>query len=229
MVALDEAIAQLGTSASDVTAARTLDLRARSLHSLDFLERCASELQLLLLSSNMLSQLDDALIACARLRKLDISANAIDGLPPKADMARLAQMQVLYLHDNQLTSLKSIGSLSALPQLVRLTLHGNPLASHPSYRHVVVNSVVSLRALDTYIISDEELIEDTSFSERCARGAQLPRRARPPRPCIAADPVVLARYAPMSAAAHLPLYEGLPPSRDAPAPAEADTVLYISE
>ena len=53
-----------------------------------------------------------------------------------------------------------------MPVLLRLTLFDNALAQHPNYRHFVVNSIVTLRALDRHVISDEELIEGAEFTER---------------------------------------------------------------
>ena len=70
---------------------------------------------------------------------------------------------MLYLHGNQLGSLKTAGRLAALPKLVRATFFDNPLATHQNYRHFLVNSIFSLRALDMHVISDEELIEGAKF------------------------------------------------------------------
>lgn len=44
-----------------------------------------------------------------------------------------------------------------------LTLYDTPLSLKRNYRHHVVNSVWSLKALDSYVISDEEIIEDAVF------------------------------------------------------------------
>ena len=87
--------------------------------------------------------------------------------PPRDELrGRLPALQVLYLHGNQLATLKAAGALAFLPALLRLTLHDNPLATHPNYRHFLVNSILSLRALDLHVISDEELIEGAHFPAR---------------------------------------------------------------
>ena len=57
-------------------------------------------------------------------------------------------------------------NLLKLPKLLRVTLFDNPLATHPNYRHFLVNSIFSLRALDLHVISDEELIEGAHFPSR---------------------------------------------------------------
>ncbi|XP_062412078.1 leucine-rich repeat and IQ domain-containing protein 3 isoform X2 [Sardina pilchardus] len=43
--------------------------------------------------------------------------------------------------------------------LAALTLHNTPLSLMENYRHCMVNSLWSLKALDKYVISDEEIIE----------------------------------------------------------------------
>ena len=54
----------------------------------------------------------------------------------------------------------------SLPSVMHITLFGNPVCSIPGYRHYLVNSIQSLVALDNFIITDEERIEDASFGYR---------------------------------------------------------------
>lgn len=49
---------------------------------------------------------------------------------------------------------------------MHLTLFSNPVCTIPGYRHFLVNSNQSLLALDNFIITDEERIEDASFGYR---------------------------------------------------------------
>ena len=49
---------------------------------------------------------------------------------------------------------------------MHLTLFSNPVCSIPGYRHFLVNSMQSLLALDNFVITDEERIEDASFGYR---------------------------------------------------------------
>ena len=72
----------------------------------------------------------------------------------------------MYLHDNNITNWNDIQSLVSLPQVIHLTLFGNPVCSIPGYRHFLVNSIHSLLALDNFVITDEERIEDASFGYR---------------------------------------------------------------
>jgi hypothetical protein len=49
---------------------------------------------------------------------------------------------------------------------MHITLFNNPVCQIPGYRHFLVNSLPTLKALDNYIITDEERIEDASFGYR---------------------------------------------------------------
>jgi hypothetical protein len=56
--------------------------------------------------------------------------------------------------------------LATLPSVLHITLFSNPVCLIPGYRHFLVNSVPSILALDHFIITDEERIEDASFGYR---------------------------------------------------------------
>ena len=160
---LDELTLLDGTTAREAASARVVELRGKGLTSVDPLADCARALQVALLSGNLLSALEEPIMQCSRLLKLDLSNNGISTLPKREEWARLPELQCLYLHGNQLGSLKMAGRLAALPKLVRATFFDNPLATHQNYRHFLVNSIFSLRALDMHVISDEELIEGAKF------------------------------------------------------------------
>ena len=78
----------------------------------------------------------------------------------------LSQLKFLYLHNNNISNWSDIQSLVSLPEIMHLTLFSNPVCSIPGYRHFLVNSVTSLLALDNFVITDEERIEDASFGYR---------------------------------------------------------------
>jgi hypothetical protein len=161
-ITLDTFAALQGTSAAELTEARALDLRGLSLQNVELLSACPA-LRILHLSSNLLARVPSAVLGCGRLVKLDLSSNALTSLPGPQQLAQLKALKVFYLHDNQLSSLKACRALAELPCLSRLSLCGNPLARHGSYRHFLVNTIASLRCLDEYLISDEELIEGAHF------------------------------------------------------------------
>ncbi|XP_008112298.1 leucine-rich repeat and IQ domain-containing protein 3 isoform X2 [Anolis carolinensis] len=72
----------------------------------------------------------------------------------------MTDLRLLYLHDNGISALENVHSLSFCPNLTALTLFNTPLCLKIAYRHIVVNSIFSLKALDFYVISDEEIMED---------------------------------------------------------------------
>ncbi len=47
-----------------------------------------------------------------------------------------------------------------------LTMYDTPLSLKRNYRHHVVNSIWSIKALDNFVVSDEEIIEDAEFGGR---------------------------------------------------------------
>ena len=175
-----------------------LDLRELALNDVDEIGVCSS-LQVVLLSANLFQQLSpNAFFQCTRLKKLDLARNGITALPDRNIWGQLRELVVLYLHDNQLASLHALGELVGLPLILRLTAYDNPLAKHPSYRHYCVNSLISLRALDLHVVSDEELIEGATFPPslrtKCP-AASLPIFAPPPPqhlPAPATDQALLA-------------------------------------
>ena len=56
--------------------------------------------------------------------------------------------------------------MTSLPEILHITLFSNPVCSIPGYRHFIVNSLPGLKALDNFVITDEERIEDASFGYR---------------------------------------------------------------
>jgi len=74
----------------------------------------------------------------------------------------------VFLHDNSISKLDNIHYMAASSSISILTLYDTPLSLRPNYRHHLVNSLWSLKSLDNYVISDEEIIEDSSFGGRYA-------------------------------------------------------------
>jgi len=54
----------------------------------------------------------------------------------------------------------------SLQSILHITLYANPVCAIPGYRHFIVNSIPGLKALDNFVITDEERIEDASFGYR---------------------------------------------------------------
>lgn len=100
------------------------------------------------------------------LKKIDLSENEIETLPPANVFAGLANLQFLYLHNNNISKWQDLQSLVSLPAIMHITLFANPVCAIPGYRHFMVNSIAGLKALDNFVITDEERIEDASFGYR---------------------------------------------------------------
>lgn len=106
------------------------------------------------------------LINFPNLKKLDLSNNQLTQLPNVHVFAGLTSLKFLYLHNNNITKWQDLQSLTGLTSIIQITLFNNPVCQVPGYRHYIVNSIQGLKALDNYIITDEERIEDASFGYR---------------------------------------------------------------
>ncbi|XP_005095281.1 uncharacterized protein LOC101845313 [Aplysia californica] len=124
-----------------------------------------TRLTICLLANNYLTKID-ALVACRHLIKLDLHSNQLSSLPAPVFWSSLRKLQSLHLHDNPLGKFETLQILGSAPALTILTLFDTPLSLKKNYRHHVVNSIWSLKALDHHVISDEEIIEDAVFSRR---------------------------------------------------------------
>lgn len=78
----------------------------------------------------------------------------------------MRKLEIALLHDNGISKLDAIRSLSCSPSLTILTLYDTPLSLKKNYRHHVVNGIWSLKALDFYVVSDDEIIEDAQMPEK---------------------------------------------------------------
>lgn len=90
----------------------------------------------------------------------------MSSLPSGQVFKGLVNLKFLYLHNNKISRWQDISSLSTLPSVMHITLFSNPVCLIPGYRHFLVNSIPTLLALDHFIITDEERIEDASFGYR---------------------------------------------------------------
>eukprot|EP00753_Platysulcus_tardus_P018711 PLAT7005.4.p1 GENE.PLAT7005.4~~PLAT7005.4.p1 ORF type:complete len:1245 (+),score=602.54 PLAT7005.4:253-3735(+) len=140
---------------------RVIDLHGRELRSCPPLRRFPG-VEILFLNSNIVTRLS-SISSCRNLRKLDLGFNALTSLPGRSVWASLPRLEILYLHDNSLPTLDEVLPLQAAPSLVYLTLFNNPVASTEHYRHNVVN-LLQLKALDMFVVADEELIRDSAPS-----------------------------------------------------------------
>uniref|UniRef100_G1P5Y6 Leucine rich repeats and IQ motif containing 3 n=1 Tax=Myotis lucifugus TaxID=59463 RepID=G1P5Y6_MYOLU len=141
------------------------------LKSMENLQSCIS-LKICIFSNNFITNISP-LGSCIKLVKLDLHGNQllliifqIKSLPDVRFWSRLKSLKLLYLHDNGFAKLKNVCMLSACPSLIALTLFDCPVSLKKGYRHVLVNTILPLKALDHHVISDEEIIQNFHLPER---------------------------------------------------------------
>uniref|UniRef100_A0A673U442 Leucine rich repeats and IQ motif containing 3 n=1 Tax=Suricata suricatta TaxID=37032 RepID=A0A673U442_SURSU len=134
------------------------------LKSMENLQSCIS-LRVCILSNNFITNIHP-LQSCIKLVKLDLHGNQIKSIPDTKFWSGLKTLKLLYLHDNGFAKLKNICMLSACPSLIALTMFDCPVSLKKGYRHVLVNSIWPLKALDHHVISDEEIIQNWHLPER---------------------------------------------------------------
>ncbi|KAK0063567.1 leucine-rich repeat and IQ domain-containing protein 3 [Biomphalaria pfeifferi] len=149
---------------NDVTKFRLISLAGIHIRNLGDIW-CCSNLTICLLSNNYLTKID-SLAHCKHLIKLDLHSNQLITVPGLNFWSHLRNLQILHLHDNPLGKFEILKNLSSCSYLTLLTLYDTPLALKKNYRHHVVNSIWTLKALDHFVISDEEIIEDAVFNGR---------------------------------------------------------------
>merc|ERR1712106_616146 len=100
---------------------------------------------------------------CINVEWLNVEGNLISELPPPGAMGQCKNLKIVNLHHNGIHRVESLISLASLPRLVGLTLYNCPIYKRAGYRHHTVNTIWSLKALDHYVLSDEEIIEGAEF------------------------------------------------------------------
>ena len=78
----------------------------------------------------------------------------------------MKNLRILFLHNNPVDKLEYLKFLGLCQSLEILTLYDTPISLKENFRHHAVNSIFTLKALDKYVISDEEIIEEANFSNR---------------------------------------------------------------
>nr|XP_013800580.1 PREDICTED: leucine-rich repeat and IQ domain-containing protein 3 isoform X1 [Apteryx mantelli mantelli]XP_013800581.1 PREDICTED: leucine-rich repeat and IQ domain-containing protein 3 isoform X1 [Apteryx mantelli mantelli]XP_013800582.1 PREDICTED: leucine-rich repeat and IQ domain-containing protein 3 isoform X1 [Apteryx mantelli mantelli] len=141
-----------------------VQLNGLYLKNVEHLQYCFS-LKICILSNNFIANID-SLVSCPHLVELDLHGNQIQHLPGPVFWESMKKLNLLYLHDNGIGKLDDVHALSCCPNLIGLTLFDTPLSLKIAYRHSVVNSIFSLKALDYYVISDEEIVEGWKLPEK---------------------------------------------------------------
>ncbi|XP_041125915.1 leucine-rich repeat and IQ domain-containing protein 3 [Polyodon spathula] len=149
----------LGNELQDIIMVKQAGLRLKNLNNIEY---CRS-LKICILANNYITKIE-ALSNCHELVKLDLHGNQITQLPGSYFWDGMKNLQFLNLHDNAIGN--NIQFLSSCQSLIGLTLYDTPLSLRESYRHCTINSIWSLKALDNYVISDEEIIENWCLPQK---------------------------------------------------------------
>ncbi|XP_013384676.1 leucine-rich repeat-containing protein 72 [Lingula anatina] len=111
-------------------------------------------LKYLWLNQNMLTSIN-FLANNYRLSELYLQENHLKEIT--GALKHLTSMEVLYLHNNQLTKLeKVVAEFRKMQNLKSLNLFSNPVAQEPDYRLFVISSIPSLELLDRQEITKDE-------------------------------------------------------------------------
>ncbi|XP_064609058.1 leucine-rich repeat-containing protein 51-like [Liolophura sinensis] len=105
------------------------------------------------LNNNALTEIDSLIEVASTLFEkpsdiawLDLSFNELTAINPA--ITELKNLQILYLHGNQISSLAEIEKLKSLTNLRKLTLHGNAVENEENYRYYVLSILPNLQELD---------------------------------------------------------------------------------
>ncbi|XP_022085158.1 uncharacterized protein LOC110976310 [Acanthaster planci] len=145
-------------SVSDIHLVKLCSVHLMNLGQIQLLTR----LKICILPGNYITSFV-ALANCAELVKLDLHSNQISTLPGPEFWRCLPNLKVLHLHNNCIGKLDTLQHVGEAGAIQVLTMYDTPVSLKKTYRHHIVNSIWSLKALDYYVISDEEIIEDASF------------------------------------------------------------------
>lgn len=128
------------TDCDDPQEIRVLSLRGRQLRTcLQTVGECQN-LSILYMQQNQVQDLR-FLASFQQLRKIDLSDNMIESLPPAQVFAQMRSLQFLFLHNNALQKWQDLQALTHLPQIIHITLFNNPVCQIPGYRSFIVNQI----------------------------------------------------------------------------------------
>jgi Leucine-rich repeat (LRR) protein len=86
------------------------------------------------------------LVDVTLLSWLDLSCNLLTEVPDI--ICKFPNLNVIYLHANQLQVLSHVKAIAPLQHLRSVTFHGNPIAEKKQYRHYTLASLPTIKSLD---------------------------------------------------------------------------------
>ncbi|CAD8202293.1 unnamed protein product [Paramecium pentaurelia] len=121
-----------------------------------------ADVKVLLLTGTSLNKNQlDQVYKCTNLLKLDLSNCNLTLIP---NLKKLTNLRILYLHQNQITSL-SVEPILGCNHLNYLTLFLNPVSAQCSLRRQVISYMKSLWAFDFNVITDEEKYKELKLKQ----------------------------------------------------------------
>ncbi|KDO30899.1 hypothetical protein SPRG_04802 [Saprolegnia parasitica CBS 223.65] len=138
-----------------------LQLHGQNVSSIDEIFTTVSPRHLvaLYLQHNVIGAIDALLVCAKTLRVLNLASNVLTALPGGSFWAAFSALSVLDVSDNYIAKWRDVAGLEAATSLELLRLAGNPIALLEASRTVIVNRLPFLRALDAYVVTDEERIQ----------------------------------------------------------------------
>uniref|UniRef100_K3WHL9 Uncharacterized protein n=1 Tax=Globisporangium ultimum (strain ATCC 200006 / CBS 805.95 / DAOM BR144) TaxID=431595 RepID=K3WHL9_GLOUD len=118
------------------------------------------------LQQNAIQDLSPLLCVAPTLRVLNVAQNAIAQLPSLvAFWKRFQHLTLCFLEGNCIRNWKDMDGLQACSAtLLWLTLEGNPIMSLTNARPFVINKLPFLKALDSFVVTDHELMKESALS-----------------------------------------------------------------
>uniref|UniRef100_A0A1B6C8X5 Leucine-rich repeat-containing protein 51 n=1 Tax=Clastoptera arizonana TaxID=38151 RepID=A0A1B6C8X5_9HEMI len=80
---------------------------------------------------------------------IDLSNNQISEIDDV--LQEFTNLNILYLHSNNISDINGIDKLANIPSLRTLTLHDNPIDSIPNYRTTILNLLPQIASLDLQV------------------------------------------------------------------------------
>lgn len=105
---------------------------------------------------------------------IDLSHNELSKLGP--ELTEFENLQILYLHGNQIMDPAQIDQLVPLKHLRKLTLHGNPVENAKGYRFLVLSKLPQLQSLDFSCVTKADRKTTATWDKMNSWGAKKKKK-----------------------------------------------------
>ncbi|KAL5011992.1 hypothetical protein ScPMuIL_010543 [Solemya velum] len=138
-------------------------------------EGAKSHSRSLRLNNNTLTNLDsistmakDKFEKPSEIAWIDLSFNELKTIDPA--ILEFENLQILYLHGNQIAEIQEIEKLTSLHSLKKLTLHGNPMEDVKGYRQHILSILPHLNVLDFSCVTKADRRTAETWQKMCMGG-----------------------------------------------------------